>query len=162
MKICSTCLTEKLETEFYPEKNKKLLKSVCKVCENKSRTERRKQALEQIRELCEETGIKLVEVANDLPDSAQYDASCIKILHEPEIFEDMPWLFAETLAAKYQKDLGFIQRGLEACRLAGVGNSYFVRRYLDEDKSVPLHEGVDYQSRIIQGMIVEAEVSKNG
>jgi hypothetical protein len=154
VKVCGSCEKEKFDTGFYPDKTgKNGLKSLCKTCENSQRTVRRKQVLEQIRELCEETGIRLVEVANGLPDSGQYDASHIKILHDAEIFEDMPWLFAETLAATYQKDLGLIQRGLEACRLAGVGNSYFVRRYLDGDKSVPLHEGVDYQSRVLQGLV---------
>jgi len=66
-----------------------------------------------------------------------YDASCIKILNKSEAFQRMPWLKADELAARYRKDVGFVLRGLEACRRAGVGEEYFIKRYLEELTSSP-------------------------
>ena len=57
---------------------------------------------------------------------------------------------AEELQSRYQKDLGFIKRGLESCERAGVSHDYFVSRYLDEDRSVPINVGVDKMSRLVQ------------
>jgi hypothetical protein len=57
---------------------------------------------------------------------------------------------AEELQSRYQKDLGFIKRGLESCERAGVSHDYFVSRYLDEDRSVPINVEVDKMSRLVQ------------
>ena len=57
---------------------------------------------------------------------------------------------AYRLQLKYQKDLGFIKRGLESCERAGVNPDYFVSRYLDEDRSVPINVEVDKMSRLVQ------------
>jgi hypothetical protein len=84
-----------------------------------------------------------------------YDASKIKILTDVEAVERMPWLEAETLAAKYNKDVDFIRRGLQSCRSAGISEKYFIKRYLEEDKAIPLDQAVDYQARVLQGLIKE-------
>lgn len=96
-----------------------------------------------------------IEIEATLPDSEQYDASCIRVLDDREAWEKMPWLEAETLASTSGKDLDFIKRGLEACRRAGVSHGYFIRRYLEDDKTVPFSVAVDYQSRVVQGLVVE-------
>jgi hypothetical protein len=57
---------------------------------------------------------------------------------------------AYRLQLKYQKDLGFIKRGLESCERAGVSHDYFVSRYLDEDKTIPINLEVDKMSRLVQ------------
>ena len=69
----------------------------------------------------------------DLPDSEAYDASCIKITSGAQF----DWAIEGSLAAKYGRDLGFIQRGLLACKLAGIGFDFFIQRYLEGDKSIP-------------------------
>ena len=40
------------------------------------------------------------------------------------------------LAHDYKKPIEFIERGLEACRRSHVSESYFVDRYLKEDKTI--------------------------
>lgn len=92
-----------------------------------------------------------------LPDADEYSAAHIKILPPEEALERMPWLKAETLAAQYGKDKVFIERGLKACRLAGVSEQYFIRRYCQEDKTIPKNDAVEYQSRVIQGLIRERD-----
>lgn len=57
---------------------------------------------------------------------------------------------SEELQSRYQKDLGFIKRGLESCERAGVNPDYFVSRYLDEDKTIPINLEVDKMSRLVQ------------
>ena len=52
----------------------------------------------------------------------------------------------EELAREFNRDAGWIERGLEACERAGVSHQYFVDRYLLK-KDVPFHEGVDAASR---------------
>lgn len=81
-----------------------------------------------------------------------YSAKNIKILSNSEILDVAPWIAAETLAAKYGKDVDFIRRGLEACKLADVEQGYFIRRYLEGDKSVPKNDAVEYHSRVLQGL----------
>jgi hypothetical protein len=82
-----------------------------------------------------------------------YTAKNIKILSSQEAIELMPWLSAETLATQYHRDLKFIQRGLLACRNADVPESYFVERYLKHNPDIPFHEGVDYQMRVLLGIV---------
>lgn len=84
-----------------------------------------------------------------------YDASCIRVLGGGEALAMTPWLAPETLAAKYGKDVDFIRRGLQACRNADVDIGYFVRRYLEGDRSVPKNDSVEYQARVLQGLLVE-------
>jgi hypothetical protein len=81
-----------------------------------------------------------------------YDASSIKVLHDNELFERMPWLMAETLAAEYGKDVKFVERGLQACRNAGVSEHYFIKRYLEGDKTIPKDDAVEYHARLIAGL----------
>jgi hypothetical protein len=157
MKICNVCSEQKVDDDFGQDlRNSDKLKSVCKSC-CADKEKNRREAMKKIQALAEDAGIRLIEVANDTPDSAQYDASCIKILHDAEVFERMPWLEAETLAAKYGKDADFVRRGLQACRSAGVGEEYFIKRYLEGDKSIPMDESVEYQSRVIQGLVKAVE-----
>src|SRR5574343_148020 len=54
-------------------------------------------------------------------------------------------------ANQYNKPLEFIQRGLEACKLAGVSSAYFINRYLEGDKTVPVNDAVAYHSKVLQG-----------
>ena len=81
-----------------------------------------------------------------------YNARCIKILSSAEAIEKTPWLAAETLATKYGKPVDFIRRGLESCRLANVDIGYFIQRYLEDDKTIPKNDVVEYHSRILQGL----------
>lgn len=53
----------------------------------------------------------------------------------------MQWASVEALADRYGKPSEWIARGLDACYVAGIGPGYFIRRYLDEDRSIPRHEG---------------------
>jgi hypothetical protein len=82
-----------------------------------------------------------------------YSAKDIKILSGQEALVLMSWLNAETLATQYQRDLKFIQRGLLACRNADVPECYFVERYLKQNKDIPFHDGVDYQMRVLLGIV---------
>lgn len=84
-----------------------------------------------------------------------YDASSIKILSRSEAFQRMPWLKADELAHRYGKDADFINRGLQACRSANIGEEYFIKRYLEEMRDIPFDEAVDYQSRVLQGLVRE-------
>jgi hypothetical protein len=72
-----------------------------------------------------------------------YTAKNIKI---KEYSEDI-WSQAISLAEEYGKPVAFIERGLEACQLARVGNDYFIDRYLKEDKSVAINREVNEISR---------------
>lgn len=72
-----------------------------------------------------------------------YTAANIKV----QEFTDDIWSQAVSLAQEYGKPVAFIERGLEACQLARVGNSYFINRYLKEDKSVKLNKEVNEISR---------------
>lgn len=85
--------------------------------------------------------------------SEEYTAKNIRILSKSEAYQRMPWLKADELAARYGKDQGFVERGLEACRRANVGEEYFIKRYLEDIKSIPKNEAVDYQSQVIQGLL---------
>lgn len=62
-----------------------------------------------------------------------YDASCIKITSG----EQFDWAIEGSLAERYGKDLGFVQRGLLSCMLAGVSRDFFIDRYLKGDDSIP-------------------------
>ena len=79
-------------------------------------------------------------------ETGSYDASNIKIMP----YSNNLWSSSVSLANIYCKPIGFIQRGLEACRLARVEQSYFIKRYLDDDKSVPLNSEVNIISRELQ------------
>ena len=78
----------------------------------------------------------------------RYNADNIKILHDPLVFD---YELAVYLARKYHRPLEFITRSIEACRLAGVDpREYFVPRYLDGDKDIPVNEDVAAISRELQ------------
>ena len=53
------------------------------------------------------------------------------------------WSTAISLSEKYNKQVNWIERGLLACELANVGHDYFIKRYLEEDKSVTMNNDVD-------------------
>ena len=72
-----------------------------------------------------------------------YTASSIRVLKEAEILERFDWAKIGSLAAQYGKPEEWIRKGFTACTEAGVHESYFVRRYLEGDKTVPAHEGVE-------------------
>lgn len=75
-------------------------------------------------------------------DPASYTAADIRVLTAAEVNERWDWAKAGALALHYRRDEGWIGRGLAACRSAGVAEAYFIRRYLDGDRSLPEHEGV--------------------
>ena len=75
-----------------------------------------------------------------------YTASAIRILEPTEISQRFSWARVAELAERYRKPAAWIERGLEACRRAGVGDEYFVQRYLRREP-VPRHEGVDAAMR---------------
>lgn len=60
-----------------------------------------------------------------------YDATSIRILEPVEAADRWGWLRIESLATQYKRPAAWIGRGLEACRRAGVDESYFVARYLE-------------------------------
>ena len=77
---------------------------------------------------------------------SDYNASSIRILEPTEIIQRFTWARVAELAERYRKPAAWIERGLEACRRAGVGDDYFVQRYLQR-LPVPRHEGVDAAMR---------------
>lgn len=130
MKICSKCLEEKELTEFYKNvDHKDGLESYCKSC-------KKAQSANQYLATKEKDG---------------YTADNIKILSDQEVLDDVPWVVHHSLANQYSRPLEFIQRGLEACRLSGVSSAYFINRYLEGDKTVPVNDAVAYHSKILQG-----------
>lgn len=183
MKVCSSCLQEKNLNDFYKNGDKGA-KTICKSCENQTRNERRKAALEKIREICKENDIRPSKINISFEDfedeiiecgwrpmhedsreklmalwqswqSDGYDASCIRVLGDEEALESTPWLAAETLAHQYDKPLEFVKRGIEACRLANVGQGYFIERYCKGNKDIPRDDKVEYHARVLQGLVVE-------
>ena len=78
-----------------------------------------------------------------MENTQSYTASSIRVLREAEILERFDWAKIGSLAAQYGKDEGWIRKGFTACTEAGVHESYFIRRYLEGDKTVPAHEGVE-------------------
>lgn len=119
------------------------LRNYCKECERK-----RKQEYLLRKEVGELVIAPVIEEDN-------YNTSNIIILSESEAIQTMPWLKAESLSSQYNKDVGFVGRGLLACRNAGVSEQYFIDRYFKDDKTIPFDRDVDYQSRLIQGLIHE-------
>jgi len=72
-----------------------------------------------------------------------YTAANIRVLTDAEIVERFDWAKLGHLAAHYRRDPAFIRRGIRACETVGVPASYFVKRYLDGDKTIPFREDVD-------------------
>lgn len=81
-----------------------------------------------------------------------YTADSIRILEPTEISERFTWAKIGELAARYNRSAAWIERGLEACRRAGIDDSYFVSRYLLREP-IPRHDGADAAMR---DMMVEA------
>jgi hypothetical protein len=69
---------------------------------------------------------------------SNYTADNIKVLKQSEVQDRFDnWAStAHQLAHDYKKPIEFIERGLEACRRSHVSESYFVNRYLKEDKTI--------------------------
>ena len=86
-----------------------------------------------------------------------YNASCLRILGDAEALEATPWLAAETLATTYNKPVDFVKRGIEACRLANVEQSYFIERYCKGNKDIPKNDAVEYHARVLQGLAKDEE-----
>lgn len=74
---------------------------------------------------------------------SSYTSASIRVLSESEILERFDWAKIGSLAEQFNKDPEWIDRGFRACVEAGVHETYFIRRYLEGDKSVPAHEGVE-------------------
>ena len=69
----------------------------------------------------------------------EYTASSIEIRdHSVDI-----WSSAIALSEKYERSVEWIEAGLLACELCGIGHDYFIRRYLDDDKTIPLNHDVN-------------------
>lgn len=73
----------------------------------------------------------------------EYTAANIKILSDAEILESFDWAKVGHLAAQFNRDADFIERGLQACARVGVHHSYFIGRYLQGDKTIPFREDVN-------------------
>ena len=73
----------------------------------------------------------------------EYTAANIKILRDEEILEAFDWAKVGHLAAQYNRDPSFIERGLQACARVGVHHSYFIARYLEGDKTIAFREDVN-------------------
>lgn len=58
------------------------------------------------------------------------------------------WEVVATLVSEYPLiDADFIARGVKSCRTAGVEVEYFVKRYLNGDKTTPVNKLVDEAHR---------------
>lgn len=75
-----------------------------------------------------------------------YTASSIRILTPAETADRFGWVKVAELAERYRKPEAWVQRGLEACRRAGVDPDYFERRYLQR-LDIPRDEQVDAAMR---------------
>jgi hypothetical protein len=74
----------------------------------------------------------------------EYNASAIKILPPDEVSSRFDWANVIALSDKYpMKSIGHIQRGLEACRRCSVDPDYFIKRYLDNDHTIPRNTAVE-------------------
>ena len=71
-----------------------------------------------------------------------YTAASIRILEPAEVTTRFTWARVAALADEYRRPAAWIARGLEACRRAGVDESYFIARYLRRE-SLPLDRRVD-------------------
>ena len=79
-----------------------------------------------------------------------YNASNIKVLSDKESLEH-DFVLIDYLANKYCKPVEWIKRSVEACRLCNVNpRDYFVKRYLDNDKTIPEIKEVTLVSREMQ------------
>lgn len=78
---------------------------------------------------------------------SNYDASSIQI--KPHSTEAYYWEKVGILARDFNRDSGWIERGLEACERAGVSHQYFIDRYLLK-KDIPLNSEVNTESMKIQ------------
>ena len=81
-----------------------------------------------------------------------YTASAIRILEPTEITERFTWAKIGELAARYNRSAAWIERGLEACRRAGIDDDYFVSRYLQREP-IARHDGADAAMR---DLLIEA------
>lgn len=77
------------------------------------------------------------------PRCLRYDASSIRVMEAREVIEAFVWAKAGELAARSGKSADWIRRGLDACERTGVPHSYFIRRYIDGDKSVQMNADVN-------------------
>lgn len=80
----------------------------------------------------------------------EYNAANIKLPSDEELLKQTPWLMAGTLANEYDRDQAFIERGIEACQLAGESVDYFINRYLKGDRTIPENKEVSVISMELQ------------
>jgi hypothetical protein len=66
----------------------------------------------------------------------EYDASCIKVLPEVVVEDKFEWVRIENLATKYLRPVEWIANGFEACRRCNIDPEYFIKYYLEKDKSI--------------------------
>lgn len=78
-----------------------------------------------------------------------YTAENIKILSDKEVCDSFTWLRAHELANEYKRPVAFIERHIEACRLAGVDLDWFISKYL-KGNDEPRNEEVEAISRELQ------------
>jgi hypothetical protein len=78
----------------------------------------------------------------------EYTGASIRILSPEEVSRRFDWSRAGHLAEEFKKDRKFIERGLAACRNAGLPDGqYFIDRYLRGDKTVPVNAAADLAFR---------------
>ena len=90
-------------------------------------------------------------------DAMTYTAALIRILEPTEIASRFTWARVAALADEYRRPAAWIARGLEACRRAGVDESYFIARYLRRE-AIAKDEGVDAAMREVA---IEARQGKS-
>jgi hypothetical protein len=75
---------------------------------------------------------------------ANYDEDSIQILSSSEVADRFAWASVAALAKQYPTvPAAFIARGLTACDAVKVSREYFVRRYLQGDRTVTRREDVE-------------------
>lgn len=82
--------------------------------------------------------------------AGDYTAKNITILSHEKSLEKFEWLKAGELAAKYNRTLAFVERGIEAYRLAGSNAEAFEDRYLKKLPSAPRNRDAEVISRELQ------------
>ena len=81
-----------------------------------------------------------------------YTASSIAILSDTELMSDpsFDWELVLRLAVDFPRPAEWIERGIAACRDAGVSPQYFIDRYLHR-KQIPMNLDVDQSFRNLFG-----------
>lgn len=76
----------------------------------------------------------------------KYNASSITIRKDAKF----DWEIVASLSLKYPLiDSDFIKRGIQSCRESDTDIDYFIKQYLDGDKSIPINKAMDQAHRAL-------------